>query len=272
MALFGNLFEKKYCDICGEEIKLLGNRKLENGNLCKNCAAKLSPWFDERRHSTVEQIREQLEYREQNRARVQNFNTTLSLGNGSVKLLADENGKTFMVTSSKNFEKDNPDVVDFSQITGCNLDIKESQNELKRTVDGKSVSYNPPRYEYSYNFYAEIRVNSPWFDTMRFQLNSSSIRTGERRMTGGAEAGWHVRTDGNGIRQNLAMDEYYKYIDLGNEIKERLEKWRTGAFEAAPAQSPAMEPISKTQDESWTCVCGAVNTGKFCEYCGSSRP
>ena len=32
------LFDKKYCDICGEKIGLLGNRKLENGNLCKNCA------------------------------------------------------------------------------------------------------------------------------------------------------------------------------------------------------------------------------------------
>ena len=37
------LFDKKYCDICGDKIGLLGNRKLENGNLCKNCAKKLSP-------------------------------------------------------------------------------------------------------------------------------------------------------------------------------------------------------------------------------------
>lgn len=29
------LFDKKYCDICGEKIGLLGNRKLEDGNLCK---------------------------------------------------------------------------------------------------------------------------------------------------------------------------------------------------------------------------------------------
>ena len=30
------LFDKKYCDICGEKIGLLGNRKLEDGNLCKD--------------------------------------------------------------------------------------------------------------------------------------------------------------------------------------------------------------------------------------------
>ena len=40
-------FDKKYCDVCGEKIGLLGNRKLENGNLCKDCAAKLSPFFSE---------------------------------------------------------------------------------------------------------------------------------------------------------------------------------------------------------------------------------
>lgn len=53
------LFDKKYCDICGEKIGLLGNCKLDDGNLCKECAQKLSPWFEERRHSTVEEIKRQ---------------------------------------------------------------------------------------------------------------------------------------------------------------------------------------------------------------------
>jgi len=34
MGLF-NIFDKKVCAICGGEIGLLGNRKLEDGNLCK---------------------------------------------------------------------------------------------------------------------------------------------------------------------------------------------------------------------------------------------
>ena len=58
------LFDKKYCDICGEKIGLLGNRKLEDGNLCKDCARKLSPFFSERRNSTVEDIKRQLAYRD----------------------------------------------------------------------------------------------------------------------------------------------------------------------------------------------------------------
>ena len=57
MGFFGKLFEKKECSVCGGEIGLLGNRKLEDGNLCKSCAAKLSPWFSDRRQSTVEEIK-----------------------------------------------------------------------------------------------------------------------------------------------------------------------------------------------------------------------
>lgn len=49
MGLFGKLFDKKECAVCGGEIGLLGARKLEDGSICKNCAAKLSPWFSERR-------------------------------------------------------------------------------------------------------------------------------------------------------------------------------------------------------------------------------
>ena len=73
------LFDKKVCDICGEKIGLLGNRKLDDGNLCKDCAKKLSPWFEERRHSTVEDIKKQLAYREQNKEAVRNFRVTRDL-------------------------------------------------------------------------------------------------------------------------------------------------------------------------------------------------
>ena len=57
MGLFDKIFEKKLCSICGGEIGLLGNRKLEDGNLCKVCAGKLSPFFSDRRNSTVQENR-----------------------------------------------------------------------------------------------------------------------------------------------------------------------------------------------------------------------
>lgn len=39
------LFDKKYCDICGEKIGLLGNCKLDDGNLCKECSPKIIARF-----------------------------------------------------------------------------------------------------------------------------------------------------------------------------------------------------------------------------------
>ena len=76
MRFFGELFEKKICPICGGEIGLLGNRRLADGNLCKKCARKLSPWFDERRESTAAQIDEQLRDRERNLEELRGFSSS----------------------------------------------------------------------------------------------------------------------------------------------------------------------------------------------------
>ena len=80
MAFFDKLFEKKVCSACGGEIGLLGNRKLADGNLCKKCTDKLSPWFQDRRESTVAEIQAQLAYREENLRQLQSFKTTRVLG------------------------------------------------------------------------------------------------------------------------------------------------------------------------------------------------
>ena len=58
--MFG-LFDKKTCDICGGKIGIFGNRKVEDGNVCKDCAGKLSPWFSDRRRSTLEDIKAKTE-------------------------------------------------------------------------------------------------------------------------------------------------------------------------------------------------------------------
>ena len=169
------LFDKKYCDICGEKIGLLGNRKLEDGNLCKNCAAKLSPWFTERKQSTVEEIKEQLAYREANKEAVAAFHTTRTLGK-DVKVLLDEDNGKFMVTSARNIAEANPDVLSFSDVTGCDLDIEEGRTEIEYEArEGNRHSFNPRRYAYNYDFYMVIHVNHPWFNQIRFRLNPDTV-------------------------------------------------------------------------------------------------
>lgn len=240
MEAYMGLFDKKFCDFCGNKIGLLGNKKLEDANMCKDCASKLSPWFSERRHSTKADIDKQLEYREQNKSAVAAFNATRTLGNTSTKLLIDDNARKFMVTSAKDINAANPDVLDFSQALGCDLDVKEHRTEIRRTdSNGHSVSYNPPRYKYSYEFHAIIRVNHPYFDEMKFALSNGSIEVGEQPMNPGQSGGWSVSRSGFNILGNK-IDEYYKCVDCGNEIKAAVDGMRgAGAAPNPMAQQDA---------------------------------
>ena len=174
------LFDKKYCDICGEKIGLLGNRKLDNGNLCKDCARKLSPWFEERRHSTVEDIKRQLAYREDNKNVVRNFIVTREFSADRYHVFIDDNKRMFTVAFNMS-EQNNPDIVPLSAITSCRIEIDEDREEEEYTdQDGETRSYVPPRYTYSYDYKIKLSVNTPWFDDMDFQLNTFSVEGHER--------------------------------------------------------------------------------------------
>lgn len=251
------LFDKKYCDICGEKIGLLGNRKLEDGNLCKECAKKLSPFFNERRHSSVQEIKDQLSYREANKSAVAAFRVTKTLGLGTKVLLNEDAGK-FMVTASSRWQDENPDVLDFSQVTGCDVDISEGRTELKyKDKDGKEVGYNPPRFIYSYNFNMIIHVSSQWFDEIRFRLNNREIEiedSGRRLMiTGGPDIG----------RKSV---DYRECEALAEEIKQALTSIRQNVRDSITA--------ANTPKAAQTCpLCGATTTPDAqgrCEFCGGA--
>ena len=168
------LFDKKYCDICGEKIGLLGNRKLEDGNLCKNCARKLSPFFSDRRNSTVEEIKQQLAYREENERLLADFRPDSTFGEFK-KVYVDRAGAKFIVTSASNWQDANPDLISFSQVTGVNTDIHENKTEIYyKDEEGKRKSYNPRRYECNYEFNVTILVDSPWFDKIELELSSGN--------------------------------------------------------------------------------------------------
>ncbi|MGI6249308.1 MAG: DUF4428 domain-containing protein [Acutalibacteraceae bacterium] len=252
------LFDKKFCDVCGAKIGLLGNRKLEDGNLCKECASKLSPFFSDRRRSTVADIKEQLDYRERNKADVAAFTPTRTLGVNR-KVILDENAGKFIVTSSRNWKDDNPDVLDFSQVTGCNLEIEEDKNEKTyEDSEGNDVSYSPPRYTYSYDFVVTIHVNHPYFDEITVDVNDSSIDV--------------EPPESRGMFASSAFDpasisnEYRQHQAIAQEIIDALTKVREVSREtAAAANAP------KTAQ---TCqFCGATTIPDAqgrCEYCGGA--
>lgn len=235
------LFSKKTCSVCGEDCGRIFVRKLEDGNLCKECTRKLSPFFSERRHSTVEEIRRQLAYREENLAQVEAFRVTQTLG-VNTKVLIDENAGKFIVTSARNWKDENPDVIPLASVTGCRYDVDETKTEIKKDgPDGKKISYNPPRYDYDYNFELIINVDNPWFDEIKFRLNPSSI---DRR----------------------GSAEYRSCEEQAKEICQALTKVRQDMRDKAAADA-----APKT---ARTCPhCGATtipDVNGCCEYCGGA--
>lgn len=246
------LFDKKYCDVCGEKIGLLGNRKLDDGNLCKDCANRLSPFFSERKHSTVAQIREQLAYRAENERQLADFHPTTTIGRG-MKVFVDQPGGRFVATRAADCHTGNPDIIPLSQVTACNVDVNEHKTEQFRTdKDGKRVPFNPPRYDFSYSFDVEILVDSPWFSEIRYEL--SDLRPKNRFSPQYRE----LEQEADQLRQIL----------LSARGAQRTAGVPEGAY--APEQPAKSAPA----DGKWVCqACFGENEGgKFCEYCGTPRP
>jgi len=276
MGLF-DVFKKKDCEICGKEVGIFGYKKLEDGEICKDCVKLLSPWFDDRRHSTVEQIKAQLQYREENRAALRSFRPTLAFGEYCTLRAELDQGvpSRFVVEQTDSYMEENADLISFRQVTSFNIDIDEDERELKRTnKDGEEVSYVPPRFEYSYDFYAEIHTDCPYFDDIRFRLNDDTLNLET------------VRHQTRGITFGREFDptlypEYRKYKALCDELEELFSAGMQGAAlngqgiavqTAVPVQPAPVQPApaAAPAGPKFCQNCGApADGGKFCQSCGS---
>lgn len=278
----------------------MGNQKLEDGNLCKDCAKQLSPWFSDRRRSTVEDIKRQLAYREENRGRASQFRTTRSYGE-DCKVLLDEEHRWFTVTRARDLADANPDILDCTALTGCRVDIDESRTEQKREgPDGKEVTYNPPRYEYSYDFEVIISVNNPYFDEMKFRLNNSSVyiepqntmqrpmmgqqgMMGQRPMAGRSQSGMTQRPmmgqmNSVGRMNTMAAGfdpesnrEYRKYREMGDEIRAALLQVMETARGGGAVQTAPMQQKAPMQQQETFAPAPAAAGPWTCPACGGQN-
>ena len=291
------LFDKKICDICGEKIGLLGNRKLDDGNLCKDCAKKLSPWFEDRRHSTVEDIKRQLEYREKNKKAVMDFCITRQINTRNYNVFIDDNKGNFTVARKLDVNE-NPDIVPLSAVVQCRVDVERQQNEETYTTkDGETVSYQPPVYKYEFDYTMRIKVKTPWFDDMDFRLNTFSISSDNRGELMEVEQTGHqiiaaltpnaAGMQQPGMQMNNGMQQSGMYMNNG--MQQPGMNMNNG-MQQSGMQQPGMNMNSGMQQSGmnmnngmqqsgmqqpgglWKCQCGAENTGRFCEYCGQPRP
>ena len=291
------LFDKKFCDVCGEKIGMLGNRKLEDGNLCKDCAKKLSPWFDDRRHSTLEEIKSQLQMREENRSLVSSFRPGRVIRSDRYNLYIDERQQLFAASVNLDRE-DNPDIISLSQITGCNLDVDEMRTEEYRTDrDGERESYNPPRYSYSYDYYFYIYLNHPYIHEMKLKLNSMDIseddrnrrhdveRAGQEMMSylqnvTGCTVGGMGMNQGMGMQPAMGMNQgmgMQPAAGMNQGMSQNVNPQggmgaAAGGMGAAAGAAAGAAFAGNAAEGPWVCQsCGATNAGRFCESCGSPR-
>ena len=179
MGLFDR-FKKQDCEICGKEVGMFGYKKLEDGEICKDCVKLLSPWFEDRRHATVAQIKEQLAYRERNAKEHENFTISRKIGDEEYYMYIEEVGGVptrFFVTNRSDYKAENPDIISFRDVISCVTDIQVRDEEIKqKNAEGQMVSCNPRRYKHHHDFFIKMEIrNNPYFDDIKFRINGSCI-------------------------------------------------------------------------------------------------
>lgn len=272
------LFDKKYCDICGEKISLLGNRKLDDGNMCSHCAKLISPFMTDRRQTSVAEMKEHLAYREQNKLNLAGFVVNETYGHDSRKIYIDRTHGSFVVSyySPGSWEKENPDVIPLSEVSSCNLDVKENREEVyTKDAQGNRKSYSPPRYKYKYDFHIKIMVTNRWFNEIKLQLNNDDIEGINSQKYHNYELlAQRIIGALTGNPVNISMGTGYNPSAVFGGAAGFMNSFvNQVAHNAQQQQQGYPQQQNIPQSGPWNCPnCQAENTGAFCAYCGTKKP
>ena len=203
MGFLKKLFEKKDCEICGGEIGLLGNTKLADGDMCKDCKAKLSPLFRVEKETTVSDIVQQIAYREENKRALEDFHPDEEFGN-SEKLFVDTAAKKFAFAANGDWQGTESDILDFAQVTRVETDIEEYTDSTTESHDEDeeydSTDENETVDVPVSNFHVVLHVDSPYFDTIFIFLSDGD--------------------DPSDIGDDSQIAKYRKYEQQMNRIRE----------------------------------------------------
>ncbi len=264
MGLFDR-FKKQDCEICGKEVGMFGYKKLEDGEICKDCVKLLSPWFEDRRHATVAQIREQIAYRQRNAKEHEAFTVSRKIGDEEYIMYIEEvNGvpTRFFVTTRSDYKAANPDIIAFKDVASCVTDIDVRDEEIKqKDQDGNWVSCNPRKYKHHHDFYIRMEIrNNPYFDNIKFRMNGSDITLETVGDIGGGLGGaalagllQGVGVSTAGVRTNSLRNssEHRRYEEcrmMCEKIQQAVEDGKRGAAAGGDAIEMLMDQIRNAPD------------------------
>ena len=231
------LFSKKNCCICGEKVGLLGGVKLKDGDLCKECKKKLSPFFEDSKEFTVEDIKKQIETREENYKQLDNLEINKIYGEFGV-ILIDEKNKKFVavrdtsdglfkspkaINSIEDVKDKNPDIIDFKDIEDVEVKVIETSREEKQTVNGEQVSYDPKHYTYMIGFNIIIKLNHPYIKTMRIDIKNGTVQIyNEGRKLEETYIDGFIK-DKLGIQRVEEMSSLYTNVTIHNIVEKAMQ-------------------------------------------------
>lgn len=147
MGLFTN--NKKPCPICGEATpRILATKIADKTPICSDCGVKISMVDTQVSKLSVEELKEHLAVREENRNRLKNvFRPTRIIPIGFTKLNIDEGGKLFTIPLHMCGDVYNPPLFNFDELVGYELHDDHSLIECFHKGDAApqltSIAYAP---------------------------------------------------------------------------------------------------------------------------------
>ena len=122
------------CSVCGRRLTQYGNKQLKDGILCRYCAALSSPFLrdEDFAEMTVEDMKKHLQYRGENREKLEGFHKSRSV-EGRYDLYIDDDARCMILSKRKDLLKENPDIISLGDIR--EMSIIEQQYLLEDGVD-----------------------------------------------------------------------------------------------------------------------------------------
>lgn len=119
------------CGICGKRIGILGGSMLTDGELCPDCASRLSPFITSTLELGLDDARSQIALREENRASLASFSPTRTIfatddeSPDEWRIMIDEISRKFVAFrgSQADLLEVNPDVFGLDAVTDVELAV-----------------------------------------------------------------------------------------------------------------------------------------------------